>query len=249
MIVSFFEEFPKKESLTKLNLVDWPCKLYLAAKNLKEFNKLKSKIRSKNVKQVVYWPVLSRLEGYWISPFSDRSALVRTLDELKGKNVPVMVDAELPTETNVHLYLAQSFNFFRNRKLISDFVKKHKDIYVSEYYPDGDLNEKILSLFGLHFDSGKFDSKIIKMVYHSMHRFDEQFITSEIRRGKKQFGKNFIVAYGTIAKGMDGNEPLLSPSQLSKDLSIAKKSGVNEVIIYRLGGLNNDYVSVIKKFL
>lgn len=232
-----------------MKFVDWPCKLYLAARNLNEFNKFKSTVKSTHVKEVVYWPLLEKLEGYWISPFSDRSALVRTLNELKGKNVPVMIDAELPTETSVHLYLAQSFNFFRNRKLISNFVKKHSNVYVSEYYPDGRLNEKILSLFGLHFDSGRFDSKVIKLVYHSMHSFDERFITSEINRGKKQFGKNFIVAYGTIAKGIDGTEPLLSPSQLSKDLSIAKKAGVKEVIVYRLGGLNKDYLSVIKSFL
>ncbi|MEM4244597.1 MAG: hypothetical protein QW404_01180 [Candidatus Nanoarchaeia archaeon] len=248
MIVSFFEEFPKKENLSKLKLVEWPTKVYIAARSLKEFRKYKAMVKGKNVIQVVYWPVLDKLEGYWISPFSDKSALLRVLGELKGKNIPVMIDAEIPFATNVHLYF-RSFNFFSNKKLIQDFVKKHKDVYVCEYYPDGKLNEDLLSLFGLHFDSGKYKSKVIRMVYHSMRRFDEPFILSEIKRGKKQFGKNFIVAYGTIAKGIKGHERILSPSQLEKDLKIAKKLGVKEVVIYRLGGLNNDYVSVIKKFL
>jgi len=249
MLVSFFEEFPKKESLAKLKLVSWPCRLFLAAKSLKEFNVIKSKVHNKYVKEFVYWPILDKKEGYWVSPFSDRNALVRVFNELDGKDVPVMLDAELPTTMNPKLYLTQFPNFFQNKKLIQGFVKKHKNIYISEYYPDGRLNEKILSTFGLHFDTDKFDSKVIKLVYHSMHKFDKRFITSEIMRGKKQFGRNFIIAYGTIAKGVNKNEPLLSYGQLEHDLAIAEKAHVNEVVIYRLNGLNKKYCSVIKSFM
>lgn len=249
MLVSFFEEYPKKESLSKLNLVSWPCRLFLAARSLKEFKSIKSKIHNKNVKEFVYWPVLDKKEGYWITPFSESKALGRIFKEVKGRDVPVMLDAELPTSINPKLYLTQFPNFFHNKKLIQDFVRKHKNVYVSEYYPDGPLNEKILSLFGLHFDAGKFNTKVIKMVYHSMHRFDSRFITSEIMRGKNQFGKKFVVAYGTIAPGIMKNEPMLSCEQLERDLSIADKANVNEVVVYRLGGLNRKYCSVIENFL
>ncbi len=54
---------------------------------------------------------------------------------------------------------------------------------------------------------------------------------------------------GTIAKGIIGTEPILSLEQFEQDLIIAKKAKLKEVIIFRLGGLNKDYIKVIKKYL
>ncbi len=70
MIISFFEEFPTKENLGKLKLVTWQTKLYVAAKSVKDFNRIRSTIKNKHIKEVIYWPVLEKEEGYWISPFS-----------------------------------------------------------------------------------------------------------------------------------------------------------------------------------
>ncbi len=247
MIISFFEEFPK-EGLSKIKLVNWQTKLYLAAGSLKEFEEIKSKINNKFVKEFVYWPILDIKEGYWISPFSQREAIFRISEEIRKSRIPVMIDSELPTTKNPILYATQLFNFFRNKKLITDLIKKHDKVYVAEYYPDGKINDKILGTLGLHFDSRKFGNKIIKMLYHSMHKPDEEFITNELRRCKKEFGDNLVLAYGTIAKGINGNEKILGCEQLRKDLSLAEKIGVKEVIIYRLGGLNKEYCKVIKEF-
>ena len=54
MIVSFFEEYPTKENLAKLKLVSFPTKLYIAAESLDAFFKIKEKIKSKWVKEVIY---------------------------------------------------------------------------------------------------------------------------------------------------------------------------------------------------
>ncbi len=246
MIISFFEEFPTKANLNKLKLVSWPTKLYVAAKSIKEFKKIKSSIKNKHVKDVVYWPILEKKEGYWISPFSKRNALLRVLGEIK--DTPVMIDAELPTTKNPWLFITQKANFFRNRKLIRKFVSGSPEVYVAEYYPTGKFKEAIMSFLGLHFDLNKFNSKVIKMVYHSMHNFNRDFITQKIKDGKAEFGKRFIVGYGIIAHGIDGDEQMLSLEQLEEDLKIAKVAGISEVIIFRLGGLNKGYVSVIKEF-
>ena len=75
MIISFFEEFPSKKNLTKINLITWPTKLYIAAKSLSEFQLIRSELKHsspKNIKDIVYWPILEKKEGYWISPFSKR---------------------------------------------------------------------------------------------------------------------------------------------------------------------------------
>lgn len=247
MLISYFEEFPTKKNLEQINVVHWPTKLYIAAKSLGQFNKIKSGIKNKNIKECVYWPILDINEGYWISPFAKRSALKRIFKELENTNTSVMLDLELPTTKNPKLYITQFFNFPRNRSLIKKFIRNHAGtVYLAEYYPEGKRKEKILQFLGLHYKSDK--AKIIKMIYHSMHHFNKEFITNEIKNGKKEFGKDFLVAYGTIAPGIGGWEPKISLSQLEEDLRIAEEIGIKEVIIFRLGGLDRNYLKVLSNF-
>ena len=117
MLISFFEEFPTEESLTKLKLVSWPTKLYIAANNVQQFRAVTSVVRhNKNLLEAVYWPVLKKREGYWISPFSKQGALQRLFDELEHKKIPVMLDLELPTTQNPWLYLTLSSISIKIRK-------------------------------------------------------------------------------------------------------------------------------------
>ena len=245
MQISFFEEFPTNRNLSKLKLVKWPTILYIAAKSIMEFNRIRSGIKNKKVKQIVYWPILKNKDGYWISPFSRRKALLKIFNELSEKKMPIMIDAELPTTRNPWLYFSEMFNFFRNKKLIRNFIYKH-NAYVCEYCPEG-RREAVLSLIGLHFKPVRF--KIIKMLYHSMHHYTRHFIINTLKSGKKKYNKKYIAAFGTIAKGIHRNEPILSYKTLKQDLQVAKKAGVNEVIIYRLGGLNKKYAQIIEECL
>ena len=75
MRISFFEEFPTAKNLQKTKLISWPSKLYLAVPSLAEFDRIKAKIRHKNITEIIYWPILKKEEGYWISPFSKPSSL------------------------------------------------------------------------------------------------------------------------------------------------------------------------------
>lgn len=238
MQISFFEEFPVKNNLNKLRLVNHPTKLYLAAKSLNEFLKLKNKIEKehKQVKEFIYWPILEIKEGYWFSPFSKRKSLKRIFQQLKNKKISVMIDLELPTTKNPKLYFTQLLNFPRNKYLIKNFIKNYKGkVYLAEYYPQ---REKLFQFLGLHYPN----AKVIKMVYHSMHKFNEEFIKQKLKSLN-------LVAYGTIAKGIARNEPILTLKQLKKDLELAKESKIKEVIIYRLGGLNKEYLKTIKTFV
>ena len=244
MLISFFEEFPNKVSLSKLRLINFNTKIYLAASSYKEFNKIASKIKNKFVKEIIYWPILDEKEGYWISPFSKRDALIRVFSE--NINGSVMIDAELPK--NKSLYLTELHNFLKNKSSIKNFIKKNK-VYTAEYYPEGFLKNIILSFFGLSFDPNKFNNNVIKMLYHSMHNFNENFLKNKIRYGVNKYKDKYLLAFGTIAHGIKGNEPLLSLAKLDKDLKIAKELKVKEVIIYRLGGLDKNYLKVIKKYV
>ena len=241
MLISFFEEFPNKENLSKLKLIDFKTKLYLASKSYREFREIR--IKNRFVKEIIYWPILDKKEGYWISPFSKKSALKRVFNEnIKSS---IMLDLELPRNKLLYFNI---FNFFRNKKLIREFIKDNK-VYTAEYYPEGYLKDSFFSFIGLNFNPNKYNNKVIKMLYHSMHNFNEDFFRKEIEYGIKNYKYRYLIAFGTIAHGINKNEPLLSLEQLDKDLKIAKELNVNEVIIYRLAGLNKKYLKIIKKYV
>lgn len=257
MLISFFEEFPTKENLDKLKLIARPSKLYLAAESLKEFEKIKKRIgsgsNSKKIKEMIYWPILKKKEGYWLSPFSERKALLRIFNELKGSRTAVMLDLELPTTPNPLLYITQLPSFIRNKLLIKQFIANYPGkVYLAEYYPVAKSREKLLEFLGLHYNSDNFypdsNPKIIKMLYHSMLPFGDNFFRKEMALGKKRYKHNYIVGLGVLSTGILGCEPILSPEQLKKDLLNAQKEGIGEAVIYRLGGLNKKYAQIIKQF-
>lgn len=246
MLTSFFEEFPTKENLEKIKLISWKTKLYIAAKSVEEFNAIKSQIKNKNVKEVVYWPILERKEGYWISPFSSKKALKRVLKELQGQQIPVLLDLELPTTQNFWLYITQGLWFLMNKYNIKNFIANYQGIIcLAEYYPQGKFKQAMLKFLGLHYEFKKV--RVIKMLYHSLHDFSDDFLRTELEKGLKKWGGSFVVGFGTIAPGIHGTETVLSPKQLKRDLEIAKECGVKEVVIFRLGGVDRRYVRVLKK--
>lgn len=244
MIVSFFEEFPTKENLEKIKLIDFKTKLYVVSGSLAEFKKILPEIEKKNIKEIIYWPVLKKEEGYWYSPFSKRSAIIRTLKEIPDK-LPVMIDLELPTTQNSNLYFTQLHNFPKNKLLIERFIRQHNSVYTAEYFPI----KRTMKFLGLHYNPIKYKSKMIKMFYTSMWPFPRSFLENKIREYKEEYKERFIPAFGTIAAGILRKEPILSPEKLKEDLEIANKSNIKEVIIFRLGGLNKDYLRVISKFI
>ena len=105
----------------------------------------------------------------------------------------------------------------------------------------------MLEWWGLHYNNGHV--RVIKMMYRSMHHFSENTLKKECRLGLQQHGKKFCIALGTIATGVNGHEPLLSGLQLRNDLKTAKKLGVSEGIIFRLGGLNEVHQKNISEAL
>jgi len=248
MLISFYEEYPTKENLEKLQLIKFPTKLYLGAKSLREFKKIKKQVKSKYVKEIAYWPILTKKEGYWFSPFTKRAALKRTINELKNTRTSVMWDAELPTHPNPFLYLTQFINFFSNRGLIRKFVKNHKKVYVAEYFFINGAIEKLFRFLGIAF-SPKYNTYPMRMAYSSMHDFGIYIMEREIVKGKEIFGDKFIIAYGTLASGAIGTEKPISNKILKRDLDLAKKHKLKEVVLFRLGGLNKNYIKLLEKYV
>ena len=64
----------------------------------------------------------------------------------------------------------------------------------------------------------------------------------------------YYPAFGAIAEGVagsakEGSWMRISPQKLGEQLSIAQKLGIKKLFIYRLGGLNEEYVEVIQKYI
>lgn len=247
MRISFFEEYPNSDTLSKLDLVRFPTKLYLAEYSLEGCKQYKNDLQKKhrNVKEVIWWPILNIHEGYWLSPWTKRRALLRTFHSLLNERIPILWDAEFPK--NRKLIFTQFFKHFKNRKLIRAFFRKYGgEIFTAEYFLAGKFMKSILKYSCLLFDTNKYRNvTTIKMMYTSMHPWlTENFIRKEI----KSYKNKFFIGLGVIAKGMKGNEPIISPKQLERDLTICRDLDVKEVVIYRLGGLKKEYLKVINKF-
>tara|TARA_Y100000310_G_C20701621_1_gene830491 strand:- start:2769 stop:3506 length:738 start_codon:yes stop_codon:yes gene_type:complete len=243
MNIHFFEEFPTKANLNKLKLIKWPCKLFLAAHSVKEFKTLQSQVKKiKNNTKCIYWPILKKQEGYWISPFSTHKAIKRIFEEIKASPVPLMLDLELPFRKPIK-FLTNLSDFFKNKKLIKETIKATKEIYSCENAIH--LHYKLLGLTYNH----KAHPHIL-MFYSSMlkKRHARSFINNTIIKHLKN-KPDVWVALGTIATGILENEPILKPKSLKSDLEEMNLLKIKNIVIFRLGGINKQYIHTIKPFL
>ncbi len=258
MRIDFFEEFPDDENLKKAKLINFNSTIYIAAKSFRKFQLLRKRLNEVNPKlEAGYWPILEK--SYWISPFSYTYELKNLFNDLEQnklatKKLKVLVDLELPF-LNKKLFFVNLFSFFRNKKLIKKIFKNSDrlkiDILTAEYAPFSGLHQKILQWLGVSYPVEKFPHKKIIMFYSSMikNKDSQNSIKQIIIEKSKQYRQHFQVGLGTIATGILGDEPILSPKNLDKDLAFLKKHGIETAVIFRLGGLNKEYLKIIKKYL
>ncbi len=252
MKISFFEEFPTKENIEKIKLIKFKTNIYLASKSLEEFTLLKKKLKkNKYVEKVIYWPILEKKDGYWLSPWTNRKAILRVINEVKEKKFELLWDAEYPSICKRLLIKNTiNFQFIGNMFLIKKFFKEYgKKIYTAEYFFQKGFLKYFLKCLCLSFNPLVYGNKVIKMCYSSLHSYEKDFMKREMRKYVEKYKEKFIAGLGVIAKGISGKEPILKPKELKIDLKICKDCGVNEVIIYRLGGLNKKYLNVINNFI
>lgn len=242
MRVSFFEEFPTKKNLEKLRFIKFPTKVYLGCKSLKEFNAI---VLPKNCEKV-YWPVLKEEEGYWISPWSESSALKRVFSELQGKKVSVMLDVEFPKKR--YLLLTNIHNTLRNFYLITRFLKTYKNkVYTTEYsIGDSFVVSSLFNFIGMRYSPKIFGNDVIKLLYTSWGAYMRYHFEKDVRTGIASFKDKILIGLGMTAPGVKEREPLIKPKELKRDLKICKKYGIKEVVIFRLGGLNKEFLKVIQ---
>lgn len=235
MIVSFFEEFPTKENLNKVKLIDFPTKLYIAAESIEQLIKIKKQIKSKYVKEVIWWPILKKEEGYWFSPFSSKKAMERILKQIN--NQKTMIDLEWPYK-KIHI-LTKFYRILHNRKILKTILKNTNTI------PCENFMENSLMKF-LKLNSSKQTK--IKMIYTSYLKLPRIVIIKKVKNLAKKYS-DLKIGLGLIAHGVEAiKQKLLSPEQIYQDLELCKKYNIKEIILFRLSGLNKEYIKIIKNF-
>jgi hypothetical protein len=235
-------------------LIDFQSRIYIAAKNFKEFEKYKKEVLKINKKlDVGWWPIFEK--SYWISPFSYTFELKKLIGELEKRSrkekLRLMVDLELPF-LNRKLFLINLFKFFRNKRLIKRIFKNQNEfnleILTSEYPFGNSIIRFLMGFLGVSYSTERYGHKIISMYYTSMLK---EFFKKSIRGFISGFKnkKNLVIGLGTIAVGVFGNEPILSDEKLKEDLNFCKENKIDNVVIFRLGGLNDNYLKVVKGFV
>jgi hypothetical protein len=253
MRISFFEEYPTGENLSKLRLVPFQTNLYLGCRDVREFLKLRAKLKKKfkSLDKVIYWPILDLSEGYWLSAFSKTSAIQRVLKELKSTRgtFPVLWDAELPT-LNKKLFFSEILHVPGNKKLIQKAIQNQEDnhpLIVAEF-PRSGISKFFSRLGGSSFPFSNYHR--LDMLYTSILEIENkgEYLRRVIKDNQKRF-KKYSVGLGLIERGEEDHlTPLISLKELERDLAIVKKEGIREAVIFRLGGLNKKYLAVLKKF-
>lgn len=250
MKISFFEEFPSQKVLEKCNSIRFPFKLILADYSFESFKLYENDLKKNDYcKDVIYWLLLHKKDGYWFSDVANYSGMQKIFEELKLKRTPIMLDFEFPIDRK--LIWKNFFKRKKSRRLIDEFFSNYKgEIYACEYFPRNKMFVFLQKFFGLYADIKKFENvKKIKMLYTSMHYFPRDFLQKELEKYVKEYGDKLIIGLGTISHGINGNEAILSAADLKEDLWLCKICGVKEVVIYQLEGLNEGYLSVLREYI
>ena len=257
MRINFFEEYPADENLAKLALITWPSTVFIASPSLKEFE---SRIRNYGPQYphitFGWWPLIPH--SYWLSGLANPKELTELLTTLTAKKqerqLPLLLDMELPRKAR--LYLKNSVHLRANKQLIADFLASTPQynlrVYTAEYPCPHRVVARIMSLLGVSPPLILPHTKL-PMCYSSMMR---KYFGEKLWKQMQRFEAISIQAHpdrvglglGVTATGVLGNEPLLTVRQLEDDLDWAEQSGVREVCIFRLGGLNEAFVSVMHKY-
>jgi len=253
--IHFFEEYPTEENLKKIKYINFESRIYLAAKNILEFNHYKKYLNKSNI-TFGYWPILEK--SYWVSPFSYKYELVKLINELESRinlseQLPILFDLELPI-INKKLFFINIMHFSKNKNRIKSIFSNQNNLHINiisaEYPISSKFVKNLYEFIGISYPLEKYNHKKIMMFYSSMLKEKKiKKIKNYIINIPKVYINKYHIGLGTIASGIFGNEPILAPESLDEDLKFLNINKMKETIIYRLGGLNKEYIRVIEKYI
>jgi len=253
--VHFFEEFPTEETLRPAARMNRGT-VYLAAHSFDEFLQKQLLLQTINPKlEAAYWPLLR--DSYWFSPYSNPLELVSFYRSLclrgeQASPLQVLLDLELPL---LKRRLFRENRRYRqvNRQLLERIFEEapryRLTIHTAEYPCFGKLSQQLFEYLGVSYPIERFSHRKIMMWYSSMIPLRlRAFARSGLRWSFERYQDHLLVGIGTISNGIFGHEPILPPSQMREDLLFLRHLGVQEIVIFRLGGMTEPYWDVLEEF-
>lgn len=239
--ILFWCEFPDKvnweiisSKLTK------PIHTYLAVSSLQEFLDYKKKLaRYKNIILEGAWPTLPKEKGYWFSSFTEKEDIDKLL-EYKGVKIKVDIEPPIPPNTKIGSVIKWVFKYIfskpKNREYLIETIREFgsENIIVSTFpFPNWVLrrygwSNEFKNYNYMHYSS--FVPRCLRKLYSIYYG---RFI-------KKHGTENTYYAAGLLDVGVFGNEPVYSSKkELDSDLRFLKSQGVENIVIFRAGSLEN----------
>jgi len=255
MRIDFFESSPTDENLSKASLIDFPSTIYLRSSSLEEFRLLEKKLHDINPDlEAAYFPFLEKTR--FISPFSYTYELENLIEDLQknkqNKTLKVLLDLELPSDKRLCVKNLLSFN--KNKKLIEQIFERADEFNITIVTAETTKPIWFNTLLGVSYPPDKYPHENIIMFFPSIYAVNLMRNIAKMRtiHKIKVYGSDLQIGAGIIgrpdAPGAE-NYPLITAENLDKDLSFLEKNGIKTAVIYKLGGLNESYLNVIKKYV
>ena len=242
--VGLYEEFPNPWRLAKLQYVDFPVTLAIAAPSRAEFEERRAAILQTypQVHEVYFWPLLAFKEGYYPGTWSDAAAIRRVAADAKG--IPVLWDLELPPK----LRHPSIQSWPSNRAFLDHWLRNRKEpVDLWRSYAMMGLDPLFLRLIGMHFDPLEHPAVRLHLdLYAKKPGLSSERMARVLRCGVERYGAQFIPSLGVLNDGEGPASFFITPERLRRDLYLARQAGVGELWLFGVNGLNEAYVSAVR---
>jgi hypothetical protein len=247
MRVGLYEEFPAPWRLERLKYIDFPVTLAVAAPSRSIFTKLRDTIMRQypQVREVLFWPLLSPREGYYPGTWSDAGAIQRVAGE--AKDLPVLWDLEMPPG----LKHPSIRSWPQNREWLDQWLlSRTEPVHIWRSHASMGLDPLFLRLVGMHFDPLDYPQVSLHLDLYSTGagRPAEQ-MARIMRCGVERYGARFIPALGVLNDGAGRPDEFVPLPTLRRDLQLARTAGVSELWLFGVNGLNDEVVQMLRQTL
>jgi hypothetical protein len=245
--IGLYEEFPVPWRLDKLQQVDFPVTLALAAATRDEFLQLRDEVSSTypQVREIYFWGLLSADEGYYPGTWSDADGVERLANE--SADVPVLWDMEVPRG---QLGISVE-NWWRNRQFLDTWLKgRDEPVHIWRTHTGMGLNPAFLRLAGMHFDPLDYPAVSLHLdLYMTGDSIADETLARILRCGVERYGERFIPSLGVLNDGEGDPSIFVPPETFRRALMLVRSSGVSEVWLFGVNGLNAEYLSIVRDTL
>jgi hypothetical protein len=245
--VGLYEEFPTPWRLARLKHVDFPVTLAVAAPSRSAFLSLRTTILHQypQVREVFFWPLLAKDEGYYPGTWSDAAALQRVAADAEG--LPVLWDLEMPPDL-AHPSIS---SWPRNRAWLDQWLlTRQQPVHIWRSHASMGLDPFFLRLMSMHFDPLDYPQVSLHLdLYATGAGWPSDQMARVLRCGVERYGSRFIPALGVLDDGHGSSDRFVPLATLHRDLRLAREAGVSELWLFGVNGLNEAVITTIHQTL